>query len=65
MKTQAELRAFAIGCITGIVIFVGSFAGICSLEGIRWVPVQIGDMRDARCGTPARYEAMREGADCS
>lgn len=23
------------------------------------------DLRDARCDTPARYQAMSEGADCS
>jgi len=41
MKTQAELRAFTLGCISGICIVIGVFVAVCEVEGIRWTPVLV------------------------
>lgn len=38
-QTPEELRAFVWGTIFGIVAFVGSFAFICWLEGIKFQPI--------------------------
>lgn len=42
MSTQAELQKFAMGCITGIVIFAAALSGLSAIVGIRWKPVKIG-----------------------
>ncbi len=42
MKTQAELRAFTWGVMSGLVIIIACFVGISEVAGVRWQPVKIG-----------------------
>lgn len=42
MKTQAEIRSFTLGCVTGIAMVIGCFVLVCEIEGIRWQPVYVG-----------------------
>ncbi len=40
MNKQLDLRSFACGCITGVVIWMGTLIVLSYVAGIKWQPVQ-------------------------
>lgn len=44
MKTQTELRAYAYGCISGILIVFATLLLVRYGFGVAWQPVQVGGL---------------------
>lgn len=48
MNTQAELRAFTIGCVSGIVILFSALIAGRYVFGVTWHPVIAGQVTNRR-----------------